>query len=495
MKVSLWHLYERLLEFSPTANITKGLCEIEDVRVFSLSNHFYFPDYVYLVNVSPDYGWGVPQDSIILMHQNDMLILHNTTFYDALNKIMDIFDYFREIEGKLEEACKQANPYEPMLEILYDYYHLPIVIANNNLKVLAATEVVGAIVEGWDIIFKTQHMPITFFSVFNNDSNNHRFISCKKPFFMNPVNQNASQYYRKLLVIPFESEHTAGKVLINYFDDHFSPGDLQMGEIFAGYLSRIEDPSHKSHHIVSYFENALLNGYYSQEELRAICSMRHWKEESSFFLSIITPSNYKMALSELRWCCGILELNIPDAFAFVLNENIVVIMPRQNLPIEQVLKNVFNSYIVNYNFLCGVSLEMRGLNNLRSYYLQGQYALRKLKGAEKGIASFQSCGFQGMCAEISKSFDWRSFFPQELKALKDFDRTNKSDYYQTYYAYLQNDQHIQETAQQLHIHPNTLKYRLKKIFSILQTDQKDLEKRNYFLLCMQLEKNTENPIA
>ena len=229
MKISLWHLYERLLEYAPTANITEGRCVIENVRIFSPSNQLYFTDYVYLVSLDAEYGWKTPQETVILFHRNDMIILHHATFHEVMNKIMDIFDQFRNIEQKLKQACQSDRPYEDMLTILYDYYHLPIVITNNNLKILAATPVIGAIMNGWDIIFETHYMPVTFFSVFNNEENNRRFITCKHPFLMDPVNQNAAKYYRKLFVIPFEiNQLSAGKVLINLFEDTISPGSLLM---------------------------------------------------------------------------------------------------------------------------------------------------------------------------------------------------------------------------------------------------------------------------
>ena len=487
MKISIWHLYERLMEYTPTANIVSGACEIQDVRVFSPNNHLYFTDYVYLVSLDPEYGWKMSQNSVILIHKQDMLILHDATFYDVMNKIMDIFDHFRKIKQNLERACKSAVPYEEMLDILYDYYHLPIVIANNNLKILAATDVIGAIVDGWDIIFQTHYMPVTFFSVFNNEDNNRRFITCKKPFLMDPVNPNAAKHYRKLFVIPFESNRmSAGKVLINVFDDTLSPGSLLMGEIFADYFSRISSENEDTYHMTAYFENALRHNYYSKEEVQVIYSMRRWEPGTAFTLCVLRDSRRQLTIPELRWCCGILELNIQGSIAFTFDDQVVLLIPHQHNSVEYLLALVFQNYIPGFSFQCGASLSFRSFRTLKRHYSQALYSLNQILGAESHHMRVQDCGYRGICAELALSFDWENYYPPELTKLEAEDRAQHTDYYKTFFFYLWNGQQLQTTAEQLHIHPNTLKYRLHKIFARLNYQPEDLEKRHYYLLCMQL---------
>lgn len=488
MKISLWHLQERLLEYTPTANIADGQCSIQGARVLSLQNHSFFSDYVYLVNLDPQYGWAASQDTVILIHQNDMLILHHATFYDVLNNIMDIFDYFRTIEQKLETACKSNQPYENMVSILHDYYHLPIVIANNNLKVLAATEDIAAIKDGWDIIFETHYMPITFFSIFNNEDNNHKFITRKKPFLMDPANPSAAKYYRKLFVIPFETHQvSAGKVLINLFEDTLSPGNMLMGEIFASYFSKIlpanEDPYHKT----AYFEKAVLQGYYSESELYTIYSIQHWTAATNFYLCVIASSCYPLTLPELRWCCGILELNLQNALAFTVDGRIVLLLPEPQSSPVSTLDHVFHNYIPGFAFQCGISLMFHDFRCLHRYYSQGVFALQQLQKNAFTFMYFQECGFQGSCMEISNVFDWEIFFPQELQALETADSQQNTEYYHTFFCYLQNNQHLQQTATELHIHTNTLKYRLRKIFAALDYKPDQTEKNHYYLLCMQMK--------
>ncbi|MBE5997211.1 MAG: PucR family transcriptional regulator [Lachnospiraceae bacterium] len=70
-------------------------------------------------------------------------------------------------------------------------------------------------------------------------------------------------------------------------------------------------------------------------------------------------------------------------------------------------------------------------------------------------------------------------------ALVEWDRVHETDWFQTYLVYLQNDRNIVRAALALHIHRNTLSYRLEKIRSILTVDEENVNQRIHLLLSMQ----------
>jgi purine catabolism regulator len=70
----------------------------------------------------------------------------------------------------------------------------------------------------------------------------------------------------------------------------------------------------------------------------------------------------------------------------------------------------------------------------------------------------------------SRSEDVREWFKRTLSALVEYDLRNKTDLVQTLESYFDAGQKLQEAAQALHIHPNTLKYRLRRIELVLGQD-------------------------
>lgn len=70
----------------------------------------------------------------------------------------------------------------------------------------------------------------------------------------------------------------------------------------------------------------------------------------------------------------------------------------------------------------------------------------------------------------SRSEDLREWFKRTLGLLVEYDLRNKTDMVQTLELYFDAGQKLQEAAQALHIHPNTLKYRLRRIEQVLGQD-------------------------
>lgn len=67
-----------------------------------------------------------------------------------------------------------------------------------------------------------------------------------------------------------------------------------------------------------------------------------------------------------------------------------------------------------------------------------------------------------------------------LGPLFQIDASSGSDYLKTLDAFLANDRHLERTANALHVHPNTVRYRISKVQEMLEVDLHDVEAR--FLL-------------
>lgn len=57
--------------------------------------------------------------------------------------------------------------------------------------------------------------------------------------------------------------------------------------------------------------------------------------------------------------------------------------------------------------------------------------------------------------------------------IKKYDQKHRTDYLQTLYCYIAKERSLVRTAEALHIHVNTLKYRLRKIRELTDMDFDD----------------------
>lgn len=80
---------------------------------------------------------------------------------------------------------------------------------------------------------------------------------------------------------------------------------------------------------------------------------------------------------------------------------------------------------------------------------------------------YDQLGIWGILSEIKDYEILQSFYYRIFNSLIDYDSINNSNLLNTLKEYMKNDFNLQETADLLYIHKNTLKYRIEKIESIL----------------------------
>ena len=89
-------------------------------------------------------------------------------------------------------------------------------------------------------------------------------------------------------------------------------------------------------------------------------------------------------------------------------------------------------------------------------------------------------GLYGLLARGSTRQSLESIVAGALGPLLASDADGGSEYVKTLDAYLANDRHLEPTAQALHVHPNTVRYRLAKVQELLSVSLRDVDDR--FLL-------------
>lgn len=126
------------------------------------------------------------------------------------------------------------------------------------------------------------------------------------------------------------------------------------------------------------------------------------------------------------------------------------------------------------------SVERRNYN-LAQGYREAGYALELgLAGKESSaLINFDELGIYSllydMCDNRSMSNQMSSFLGHKLGVLLNYDQLHTTELYNSLVNYLENNCNLALTAEKLYIHPNTLRYRIKKIESLLKTDLSRLE--------------------
>ena len=142
----------------------------------------------------------------------------------------------------------------------------------------------------------------------------------------------------------------------------------------------------------------------------------------------------------------------------------------------------FCSLLSTYGARAGVSLPFRKLYEVPEQYKRAVTTLNiahQLKKQER-LHYYNDCILEHMLLIFSERADMMSLVHPAVHILKENDEKKKGSLWETLTAYLNNNQDIIQTSKQLHIHYNTLKYRLKRI--VEQTGLDLLDSRTVFRL-------------
>jgi sugar diacid utilization regulator/putative methionine-R-sulfoxide reductase with GAF domain len=123
-----------------------------------------------------------------------------------------------------------------------------------------------------------------------------------------------------------------------------------------------------------------------------------------------------------------------------------------------------------------------GLDDYADSYAEACAALDLARRQPRAgqVLSSADLGFYELLARGSARHSLESMVEHALGAIIDADAKGKTEYLRTLDAYLASDRHLEQAAGVLHVHPNTVRYRLAKVQEIFGVNLHDVDAR--FLL-------------
>jgi purine catabolism regulator len=127
----------------------------------------------------------------------------------------------------------------------------------------------------------------------------------------------------------------------------------------------------------------------------------------------------------------------------------------------------------------GLGRAYPGLEGLRTAYQEAEQAVRiaqTLLGGDR-TADFAEMGVYRLLLPLQDNPELRAFHDEYLGALRAYDQRNKTDLVRTLEAFFACRGNLQDTAEHLSLHRNSLAYRIRRIEEISGRDLDDFEDR------------------
>lgn len=211
-----------------------------------------------------------------------------------------------------------------------------------------------------------------------------------------------------------------------------------------------------------------------------------FRKNETYAVTIIKLKHLELiSSSEIQWIVKSMESQLLSAGdkSFVLTMDDIFVFVFSNYSEEEIkaimLKIIMLLRMKEYKFFVGSSVNHLGMQKLSQAYVQAKKVvnLSGRKGWGNIMIQYSELGVYQLLLAIDNKETIKAYYNDMLGKLEENDQNNGTDYLDFLNAYLNSNYNINDTADALFIHRNTVVYKIKKINELLDCDLSDIEVR------------------
>lgn len=124
-----------------------------------------------------------------------------------------------------------------------------------------------------------------------------------------------------------------------------------------------------------------------------------------------------------------------------------------------------------------------------SYMIAGRIEqLIRMDGLENEIKSYSQMGIGRMLLNLKHMDSLDEYYADTIHPLDEYDEANGGNLVETLECYMLHNGSVQDTAEEMYVHRNTVNYKLKKIEAILDINLTEFEVRNQLMTGLLVKK-------
>ena len=479
MKLSMSMIESYLAHHNTESNLQDNERTIHGMRFLSSGQQRSSREYVYIGQArdylkDPEYA-----DALILASGKSHIVCRGSDYEELLNDVLSAFDYFNEIEQRLMKAAALGSPLDEMLEATDPTLREPFMVFGIDGTLLAATRLdrlsnaqlrrnleqrgsLGAeLIGGYftDKAGAVQH-DLTDFARATYGPDGEVAVS-------RYLSQDGE---RTGFIMCFP--HDEAKIgLAMSIEEAFAPYLAQAGE-FTDALS----PYQSQHLALSDLIGGKEITHEAHERLAdAVGRAQGYYLVCAQSLAIRNRTQRLLLATEIEKSpTSCLACEVGDAVAFLVNEN--------------ALSGLVNQIVRRFDAksaAIGISMPIASIVRAPVAWRQARFSSES--AADPGVRYCRDLALPFLLETLRNEPATADLLHPALAALSTYDEGARSDLPQTLRTYVATGCNQAECARRLHVHLNTLKYRLRRIEELTGLDLKDQDDLFYLRLSIELE--------
>jgi hypothetical protein len=208
-----------------------------------------------------------------------------------------------------------------------------------------------------------------------------------------------------------------------------------------------------------------------------------WNIRDDFFLlNIRCPVPFQAPIHSVPYL-KLLYAYFPQSLICVYQDSIILALRAKDYPLEQPKdRQMLEQFLKKTEMRCGVSMVFNNFMRLRCYYTQSNFAAAQCKPPPgPALCLYEDCQTDHVLRTLAAGADLRCFCHPGILSLWESGGETQREMVRSLYHYFLNGKNISAAADAVHVHRNTLIYRLNKAEESLNIDIKQPNQEQAFL--------------
>lgn len=465
MFLTMHIIEDALREFQPESRLTDGSKPLMGIRIDEKGEG--------CVTISESAG------TVLVTHGKDRIEVPDAALSSVLNRILEVARTYEMWERDLFHMLFTDCSLQDIVDKAFPLFQNPIFFVDETDHVLAKTgHGKGAVNEAWDDMLETGYLPYESSTINRSliEGNYHvRSRSGKNaPFLFSPPVKDIDNRGINYRIYDPDTQEAVATLIIIENETPVTLGMLNLASVLTDAVDEWMN-MHRSDH-------PFKNGRNLVQELIEDAPAVHDQRILQRYLSPC-DEGYEMAV--ITGCGHIprkqIEKMITDtlegSLAYKFGEEVIAIIPK--IEPEEEMRKHLDRVLYYQGARIGLSYPFYDFSGLGRYYQQAKVALSY--STEKFAGLKPDMAMRYFTDESAKDLFGANIIHPALDKLREYDSRHAGELYQTLYAFLRHERSLVKTAKALHIHRNSLVYRMEKILQITELDLEDADVREYLL--------------
>jgi hypothetical protein len=479
MKLSMSMLARALVKYEPEIHILRDAATIRGVRFLSDDRKKYALEYVYIGEASGYFEDQRYSDAMILVSGENQIICHSGELELLLNDILSAFDDYSEAEERLAMAASRQAPAAEIVEIAGNVIDGPCLVFDMR----------GQLIYGIHREFLPERIRLNLQNtgtlgvenmsqVLVDERGEVRHDISDEPLLLHPRDNDAECAVSMYLTTEGER---VGYMMIFSENENDARIALQCEKWIGGFLSRAREfTDSASDHLAP---PQVLRQFLECAQPSRLAIQRLMSETDTQPYMVLMAVKSIGARNDTVHHLLMADLKrMPMKCTACEYQDTVVILAGQR--VEAGVLSFFRSQRWLGTLAVGVSMPVHHLSELAVAYEQALFAVNA--DTSGGIRRSSDYALAFLLRLISENKMSAFLRHPAISVLENYDAKNRTDLLMTLKTYLQQSCSQNRTAEALHVHLNSLKYRLRRIVELTGLNLHDSEELLYLQLSLRI---------